>query len=107
MQKPTEMSAPVERMVMRLRGKYSVPINDGCGPINGKAEFERTFDVPPINRDAANVIEIMATWLHENECPAELHDLAAKVLDRPSLAQGFHDWCADSACPKCNERYNA
>ena len=95
MEKPTELSAPVERMVMRLRGDYSIPINDGCGPIDGKMEYERHFATPPIQVAAAEAIEQMAEWLFANDCPDYLHDLAAKVLDRPSLAHGSHDQFAE------------
>lgn len=44
-------------MVKRLRGIYTVPVNDGAGPLNGSNEFTRAFDVPPIQREAADEIE--------------------------------------------------
>tara|TARA_R110002096_G_scaffold66682_2_gene162176 strand:- start:10429 stop:10743 length:315 start_codon:yes stop_codon:yes gene_type:complete len=95
MEKPAEMSAPVERLVMRLRGDYSIPINDGCGPIDGKMEYERHFDTPPIQVTAADVIKEMADWLFENDCPDHLHDLAAKVLNMPSLTHGAYNQFVD------------
>ena len=43
----------------RLRGIYTVPINDGAGLLNGKDTFTRTFDTPPIQQAAANLIETL------------------------------------------------
>ena len=48
-------------MVGRLRGQYRVPITDGFGPAGGEEpdnphEFVRTFSVPPIQEEAADVI---------------------------------------------------
>lgn len=48
-----------ETLVDRLRGKYTVPINDGAGPLDGKTEFTRDFSafIPPIHLEAASEIE--------------------------------------------------
>jgi hypothetical protein len=43
-------------IVDRLRGIYTVPVNDGAGLLNGKDTFTNTFPVPPINKEAANEI---------------------------------------------------
>lgn len=43
-------------LVSRLRGNYSIPINDGGGPIDGKMTFDRSFAVPPIQLEAAEEI---------------------------------------------------
>ena len=40
---------------------------------------------------AAQALEQLARFAHENPAsPPELHDLAAKVLNVPSLCHGFH-----------------
>ena len=46
----------------RLRGEIRVPITDGYGPAGGEEpdnpnEFVRTFETPPIQKKAADVIE--------------------------------------------------
>lgn len=47
-------------LVDRLRGIYTVPVNDGAGPLNGSDTFARVFDgLPPIQGEAADAIE----WL--------------------------------------------
>jgi hypothetical protein len=44
-------------LVERRRGVYTVPINDGAGPLDGSYEFTRTFETPPIQHEAAAEIE--------------------------------------------------
>jgi hypothetical protein len=44
-------------IVNRLRGIYTVPVNDGAGPLNGSDTFTRTFPVAPIRKEAADEIE--------------------------------------------------
>lgn len=46
-------------LVRRLNGVYTIPVTDGGGPLNGKREFTRTFDVPPIQREAAAALVAM------------------------------------------------
>ncbi len=45
------------KLTDRLRGIYTVPVNDGAGLLNGKDTYTNTFPVPPINIEAANEIE--------------------------------------------------
>jgi hypothetical protein len=45
------------KLTDRLRGIYTIPVNDGAGLLNGKDTFTRTFPVPPINIEAAEEIE--------------------------------------------------
>jgi hypothetical protein len=54
---PTD--GPCLRLVDRLRGIYTIPVNDGAGPLNGKMTFtpEEPFFVPPIQKEAADEIE--------------------------------------------------
>jgi hypothetical protein len=44
-------------LVNRLRGIYTVPVNDGGGLLDGKDTFTNTFPVPPIQKEAAEEIE--------------------------------------------------
>lgn len=44
-------------LVDRLRGQYHLPVNDGCGPLNGSMTFSREFETPPIQHEAAAEIE--------------------------------------------------
>ena len=44
-------------LVNRLRGIYTIPVNDGAFLLNGKDTFTRTFEVPPISLEAAEEIE--------------------------------------------------
>jgi hypothetical protein len=46
-----------ETICARLRGTYSIPVNDGAGPLNGSTTFVRTFSAPPIQAAAADLIE--------------------------------------------------
>lgn len=45
------------RLTDRLRGIYTIPVNDGGGLLDGKDTFTNTFPVPPINIEAAEEIE--------------------------------------------------
>ena len=86
------MSDNYTALIDRLRGIYTIRVNDGAGPLNGKDTFTREFDnLPPINKHAACALEKLASHIYETkESPPELHDLAAKVLNVPSLCHGFH-----------------
>lgn len=65
----TKMSAPralhcYASLVDRLRGIYTIPVNDGAGPLNGKDTFTRKFEgLPPINDKAADAIVELLTML--------------------------------------------
>lgn len=53
-------------LVNRLRGIYTIPVNDGAGPLDGKDTFTRTFDnLPPIMGEAANRIEALEALLRQ------------------------------------------
>ena len=46
-------------LINRLRGIYTIPINDGAGPLNGETVYERRCsyaNLPPINEEAASAI---------------------------------------------------
>lgn len=51
------LGKPTLRLVDRLRGIYTVPVNDGAGLLNGSDTFTRTFEAPPIQKEAAALID--------------------------------------------------
>lgn len=51
------MSERCRDLVDRLRGIYTIPVNDGAGLLNGKDTFTQEFPVTPISREAADEIE--------------------------------------------------
>lgn len=58
MNEPSEATVCSPSLVNRLRGIYTVPVNDGAGLLNGSDTFTRRFDgLPPINEEAAKRIE--------------------------------------------------
>ena len=62
----------VNDLIRRLRGEYRIPITDGLGAAGGDEpknpnEFVRTFEVPPINKEAAALIEQQAARIAELE----------------------------------------
>ncbi len=59
------MSQPTLRLVDRLRGIYTIPVNDGAGPFNGSDTFTCEFETPPIQKEAAAVIDAMKEALLE------------------------------------------
>ena len=52
-------------LVDRLRGVYTVPVNDGAGPLNGSDTFTRRFETPPIQHEAAARIEALEQRLRK------------------------------------------
>jgi hypothetical protein len=50
-------------LIDRLRGIYTVQVNDGAGLLDGKDTFTRTFDVPPINIEAVNELTTLRQQL--------------------------------------------
>lgn len=47
----------------RLRGVYTIPVNDGAGPLNGSMTFTRKFPTLPLNLEAATEIERLRALL--------------------------------------------
>lgn len=48
------------RLVDRLRGIYHLPVNDGCGPLDGSYTFTRQFSGnPEIQHEAADLLEAL------------------------------------------------
>lgn len=53
-------------LVDRLRGIYTIPVDDGAGLLNGSDTFTRKFEgLPPINEEAAQAIESLTSQLRE------------------------------------------
>ncbi len=81
----------------RLRGIYRIPITDGLGPAGGEEpenaqEFVRTFDVPPIQRRAADYLDVaMADNARLRTAQVAAEDMATAVLARVSEAATFCD----------------
>lgn len=51
------MSERVLDLVDRLRGIYTLAVNDGAGLLNGKDTYTESFPVLPIQKEAADEIE--------------------------------------------------
>lgn len=56
-----DFSSPRLRLVDRLRGIYTVPVNDGAGLLDGKDTFtpSEPFFTPPVQKEAAERIELL------------------------------------------------
>ena len=69
-------------LVNRLRGIYTVPVDDGAGLLNGSDTFTRKFDgLPPINEEAAKRIEQLESDLElAKEKIARLEEIAGWAL---------------------------
>jgi len=52
-------------LVNRLRGIYTIPVDDGAGLLDGKPTFTRRFEVSPISSEAADVVEALVETLRE------------------------------------------
>lgn len=59
----TPTAAEVRELANRLRGVYTVPVRDGAGPLNGTGTFTREFQTPPIQHEAAKVVDAYAETL--------------------------------------------
>ena len=46
-------------LIDRLRGVYTIPVNDGAGPLNGSMTFTRKFPTLPLNVEAAAEILVL------------------------------------------------
>ena len=70
-------------LVDRLRGIYTVPVNDGAGLLDGKDMFTRTFPVPPIQLEAAEEIErltnLIRRVIHGNWSTTDLQEAIGDI----------------------------
>jgi hypothetical protein len=51
----------------RLRGIYTLAVNDGAGLLNGKDTFTRKFPTPPIQKEAADALDRLEARIAELE----------------------------------------
>lgn len=85
---------PTLLLTDRLRGKYVLPVNDGAGPLNGSTTFERNFPTPPIQQEAADMIDELRAALQrcaEARMPGEARRIARAALSKssgPALTRG-------------------
>lgn len=77
------MGSKAGKLVDRLRGIYTVPVNDGAGLLNGKDTFTNVFPVPPINHEAAEEIErlrgIIERVIAGNWCVTDLQEAIGQI----------------------------
>ena len=87
------------KLIDRLRGIYTIPVNDGGGLLNGKDTFTRTFPVPPINVEAAGEIETLETLVRTLAASlAPLASVADRFDNRKVVAKDEHAlWTAHDA----------
>lgn len=75
----------------RLRGIYRLGVNDGAGPLNGSTEFTRQFETPPVQHEAAALIERLAA--HILKLVEVIHEFApaaaasVEVMEARELAE--------------------
>jgi threonyl-tRNA synthetase len=80
-------------LVDRLQGQYRIPITDGLGATGGGEEpdnpneFVRNFPTPPIQHEAANVIQMMMDTFRIND---DEHQLGLKPMNCPCHVQIFN-----------------
>ena len=55
--------ADIRNLIDRLRGRYTVPVNDGGGLLNGSDTFTQVFQTSSISHEAANTIESLSIAL--------------------------------------------
>ena len=76
----------------RLQGIYRIPITDGIGAVgageepDNPNEFVRSFETPPIQKEAAD--EITALRARVTELEAELKNNAVRI----GFLEGERDW---------------
>ena len=69
----------VAGLIDRLNGRYTIPVNDGAGLLNGKDTFSRTFTVPSIQLEAAAALQRQA---EENKRILTTHVVVMKEADK-------------------------
>lgn len=89
-----EQQATGDELVDRLRGIYTVPVNDGAGPLNGKDTFTQCFNVAAIKHRAADEIERLREELADYRKGAAAEAAAGDEAVSPTGQQ---------RCYKCNQ----
>lgn len=57
----------IDNLIPKLRGIYTIPVNDVAGLLDDKDTFTRQFSVPPINIEAAQLIQDQQARIEELE----------------------------------------
>lgn len=87
-------------LVNRLRGIYTIPVNDGAGPLDGSDTFARAFPVPPINGEAADEIEQLRQEVERLKDVLHLDRSGlAAALEDVWRAAGGYAWAAEGRGP--------
>lgn len=91
---PEQMTAT---LTDRLRGIYTVPVNDGAGLLNGQDTFTRTFTTSPINLEAAEAIDRLTAQVAEQQREIERlrRGLSADELDAV-WSMIVHSWSIET-----------
>lgn len=96
------MKDRVEDLRNRLRGVYTVPVNDGAGLLDGKNTFTRTFATPPIQKEAAELIKDL--WQENNTIVEEYklltENLASMQETNRALVRRLEGWQPIETAPK-------
>ena len=89
---PSSHEATGNSLIDRLRGIYTVPINDGCGPLNGRMEATRRFPAMSIQLDAANrIAELEARVACVNEPFRDVDpDIGVRLTDDSFYVYDLH-----------------
>lgn len=97
-------------LVNRLRGIYTIPVNDGAGTLNGSDTFTCAFPVPPINGEAADEIERLRQEVErlKDVLHRDRSGLAAALAEVWRTAGGYA-WVAEGRGPYAwdDEEYRA
>lgn len=92
-------------LIQRLRGIYNIPVQDGCGPLNGSDTFTREFYVPPISLEAAECIEQMQKVIDAARCICQQHDTGKdSTLANEELRQVLRDFDTPPLSPQTNKQ---
>jgi hypothetical protein len=85
----------IKDVVQRLRGHYTVKVNDGAGLLDGKDTYTRTFPTSPLQLEAAEIIEqqheLLLRCVPFVEMDAQMMDAITRFSPLPVDLQGQHD----------------
>lgn len=95
MTKATTDLCVVTDIIQRLRGRYTVQVNDGAGTLDGKDTYTREFPAVPIQLEAAKIIEqqheLLLRCIRFVEADAEMMAAITRFAPLPAEQQMQHD----------------